>query len=137
MGWEARLRQAVEKCWQHHGRCESIAWWSERDIFDGEIYFAAPVQQEIRGGAHDGTLTWTGFRFDLTTFLKTEGMTVEKLEVASVCHKCCPHPAMECVGTFEGEPFILITLLEPKYWSEAAEVIDTNNLTLIKKEPNP
>lgn len=137
MSWEERLRRAVGRSWQHHGLCESIAWWSEQDIFDGEIHFAAPVQQEIRGGAHDGALTWTGFRFDLTVFLKTEGLTIDKLEVASVCHKCCPHPTMEVVGNFENEPFILIVLLEPKRGSDVVEVIDTTNKTLTKKESHP
>ena len=137
MSWEERLRRAVGRSWQHHGLCESIAWWSEKDSFDGEVHFAAPVQQEIRGGAHDGALTWTGFRFDVTTFLKTEGLSIEKLEVASVCHKCCPHPTMEIVGNFENEPFILIVLLEPKRGSDVVEVIDTTNQTLTKKEPHP
>ena len=138
MEWEDRFRQAVVKHWQHHGGCESVAWWHERDIFDGDVYFAAPVHQEVVGGGKlDGELVWVGFRFALTEFVKTESLTIKGIEVASYCYKCCPHPAMEIVGTFDEQDFILIVLLEPKRDSEAIELLDINTKTIRKKETQP
>jgi hypothetical protein len=62
--------------------------------------------------------------------LKVENLTVKSIEVASPCIHCNPHPLIEMTGTFEGNDFDLIVLLEPKYDTEVAELRDAATKTV-------
>lgn len=136
MTWLERLKKAVERCWKHHGAALSIGWFQTKDLFGTDIHFAYPVYQEIVGGKDDGLKVWTGFRFILGELLKNESLTVKNIEVASHCNHCNPHPMVELVGTFEGNEFDLIVMLEPKLYTEAVEILDiaSQSVRLIDKE---
>lgn len=125
MSWIDRLKAAVEGCWQNHGLTHTIGWFQTSDLFNSTILVAYPVYQQVVGGRDDGRKVWTGFRFSLSELLKIENLKLLKLEGASRCDHCNPHPLFEVAGEFEGNEFNLIILLEPKLNTEVVEILDT------------
>jgi hypothetical protein len=124
MEWIDRLKRAVESCWQYHNPALNIGWFQTFDLFNPVILFAYPVYQEIVGGRDDGLKVWTGYSFSLSELMKTDGLKVKNIVVASQCSHCNPHPLLEMAGTFEDHAFDLMILLEPKQDTEAVELLD-------------
>jgi hypothetical protein len=128
--WIDKLKRAVERCWQYHGPAINIGWFQTFDLFNPIILFAYPVHQEIVGGSEDGLKVWTGFRFSVSELLKVDGLKVKNIEGASYCVHCNPHPLVDMAGTFEGNDFDLIVLLEPKFDTDVAELRDAATKTV-------
>jgi hypothetical protein len=139
MDWKERLKRAVERYWNYHGPASAIGWFHSRDLFGKEFIIGFPAYQEIVGGKSDGKKVWVGFRLSVTELLKVENLTVKSIEVASPCIHCNPHPLLDMAGTFEGNDFDLIVLLEPKYDTDVAELRDaaTKAVRPIKRGPQP
>lgn len=121
----ASFKQAVERCWEHHGNCHHLLWSiNKRDDGVWQIE-AAPVYQEVLGGEDDGKKVWTGFEFDLSGFLTEQDVFALEYGAVSYCVECNATPILAIRGRYLGQPFVMKLHLEPIPESEPVEIIDT------------
>jgi len=119
------LKALVEKHWKYHRPCRHLNWKVDRAGEDTVQLEAAPVFQDILGGAKDGLRVWSAFSMDLSNLFAEPGVEVTGFGFRSHCVECTPTPHVVVRGRFKGQAFLLRLHQEPVPDSEAAEVIDT------------
>lgn len=123
--WITRLIDLIHGHWNYHGPCDHINVQCYHDQHHGWVVNVAPVYQEVYGGSDDGKKVWTGFVFDVGTFVRVRGLHVEDITVASYCNQCSPCPRLMIRGKFRGRPIFLNVWLEPIRETATVEVLDT------------
>jgi len=120
----ASFKGAVERHWRHHAPCNHLLW-NVKGGGDGWEIEVAPVFQEVVGSKDDGMRVWSGFRFDLSSFLAERGVLVENVLAASYCTECNEMPYIGITGTYYAKAFDLRIHLEPVPGSAPVEALDT------------
>lgn len=131
----AAFKSLVEKHWKYHAPCQHINWKVERVGIDLMQLEAAPVYQDVLGGASDGMRVWSSYQMNLSELFADEGVQVTEFGFMTYCIECTPIPFVGVNGTYKDQRFLLKLYLEPIPNSEPVEVIDTiNNETRAIKE---
>lgn len=123
------FKALVEKHWNYHAPCQHLKWKVDRTGIDSVQVEAAPIFQDILGGAEDGKRVWSAFQVDLSKLLAEPGIEVEEFGFVSYCVECTAVPFVGVRGKFMNTGFLLKLYLEPIPNSEPVEIIDT-----LKKE---
>ena len=133
--WIRSLNKLIKLCWTYHSPSVLINFqyfWSEEEKC-WRIY-AAPVLQEVYGDKNDGKKVWAGFGFDLSMFLKSDGVWVKEVSAFSYCRNCDEGPRISMEMNFKGKPVQLIISMEPLPGFEPVELLDVTK-KVVKKIP--
>lgn len=124
--WTERLFELIYEHWHYHSPCKHIDIQAFVDE-ETKIWqvIAAPVYQEVFGGDEDGKKVWSGFSFDVDSFVREHGVWMEGFMLSSYCQKCTKQPELMASGKFRGHQIYLSILLEPIAETNPVEVIDT------------
>ena len=121
----AAFKSLVEKHWTYHRICHHLNWRMERVGEKLMQFEAAPVYQDVLGGAGDGMRVWSAYSMRLSEFLADPDIDVIEFSYQSYCVECAPTALFGVRGRYKGQEFLLKLHLEPIPNSEPVEVIDT------------
>ena len=120
--WIEELQQAVADCWEWHSPALKISFQYTRPDQDEDLWevWVYPAVQEIVGGKEDGETVWSGFNFDVLTFLNNF-----EAEAVDISTRQPSHPSEVTIeGKFRGQYVFLHVCLEPPDDAEATEIVD-------------
>lgn len=115
----------VEKHWRYHRPCNHLNWKMDRVGEELMQFEAAPVYQDVLGGAEDGLRVWSAYSMNLSDFFAEPEIDVTEFGYRSYCIECAPTPLVVVQGRFNGQAFLLKLHLEPTPDSKPVEIIDT------------
>ena len=120
--WLEELQQAVADCWEWQAPALKISFQYTKPDEDDDFWevWAYPAVQEIVGGKEDGETVWSGFNFDVLTFLNNF-----EAEAVDISTRQPSHPSEVTIeGKFRGQYVFLHLCLEPPDDAEATEIVD-------------
>jgi len=120
--WLEELQEKVADCWEWHSPALQIGFRYTKPDEDEDFWEirAYPALQEIVGGKEDGETVWSGFNFDVLTFLNDF-----EPEAVGVSTRQPARPSeLTFEGQFRGQYVFLHVCLEPPGDAEATEIVD-------------
>jgi hypothetical protein len=120
--WLEELQEKVASCWEWHSPALQISFRYTKPDQDDDFWeiWVYPAVQEIVGGKEDGETVWSGYDFDVLTFLDDF-----EAEAVGLSTRHPSHPSeITFEGKFRGQGVLLHLCLEPPDDAEATEVVD-------------
>ena len=120
--WLEELQQTVADRWEWQSAALEIRFQYTKPDQDEDFWevWVYPAVQEIVGGKEDGETVWSGFNFDVLTFLNNF-----EAEAVDISIRQPSHPSEVTIeGKFRGQYVFLHLCLEPPDDAEATEIVD-------------